>query len=206
MAVRLSISSSIAAPVTPDAVDVYPPAVPADLEVTLRCDVCRLAQWSNTAAAYRRADATRIVQRGTLGGRRQKARKGKDTKAQQHGVPFRATVVLITVALCALLVGLALLFVLGAPRQLLIVAAMAIGLVVSLLITLVWKISVHTGTVAGSVVILALIFGPAVLTCEVLAATVGWTRVELGDHASAQVVGGGIIGAVTAAAVFALLR
>jgi membrane-associated phospholipid phosphatase len=113
----------------------------------------------------------------------------------------------ITVALCSVLVGLALLFVLGAPRQLLIVvAAMAVGLVVSLLITLVWKISVHTGTVAGSIVILALIFGPAVLAFEVLAAIVGWARVELGDHTPAQVVGGGIIGAMTAAAVFTLLR
>lgn len=113
----------------------------------------------------------------------------------------------ITVALCSVLVGLALLVFLGAPRQLLIVvAAMAIGLVVSLLITLVWKISVHTGTVAGSIVILALIFGPAVLILELLAALVGWARVELGDHTPAQVVGGGIIGAVTAAVVFLLLR
>jgi membrane-associated phospholipid phosphatase len=113
----------------------------------------------------------------------------------------------IVVALCSVLIGLALLFILGAPRQLLIVvAAMAVGLVVSLVITLVWKISVHTGTVAGSIVILALIFGPAVLIFELLAALVGWARVELGDHTLAQVVGGGMIGAATAAVVFLLLR
>lgn len=113
----------------------------------------------------------------------------------------------IVVALVSVLVGLSLLVVLGAPRDLLaVVAAMAAGLIVSLLITLVWKISVHTGTVAGTVIILALVFGPWLLALEVCAAIVGWARVELGDHTYAQVIAGGIIGAVVAAVTFSLLR
>lgn len=112
----------------------------------------------------------------------------------------------ILVGLASVLAGLALLVALGAPHQVrVVVIAMAVGLVVSLLVTLVWKISVHTGTVAGAVIILALIFGPAVLVLEAFAALVGWARVELGDHTPAQVVAGGVIGTITAATVFLLL-
>ena len=113
----------------------------------------------------------------------------------------------IVVALVSVLAGLALLVVLGAPRDLLaVVVAMAAGLIVSLLITLVWKISVHTGAVAGTVIILALVFGPWLLVLEVFAFAVGWARMELGDHTRAQVIAGGIIGALVAAVTFSLLR
>ncbi len=113
----------------------------------------------------------------------------------------------ILVGLASVLVGLALVVMLGAPRDLIaVVVAMAAGLVVSLLITLVWKLSVHTGTVAGTVIILALVFGPALLVLEVFSFLVGWARVELGDHTPAQAIAGGIIGALVAALTFSLLR
>lgn len=113
----------------------------------------------------------------------------------------------ILVGLASVLAGLALLAVLGAPRELIaVVVAMAAGLAVSLLITLTWKLSVHTGAVAGTVIILALVFGPALLMLQVFAFLVGWARVELGDHTPAQVIAGGIIGAVVAAVTFTLLR
>ncbi len=119
---------------------------------------------------------------------------------QQRPIP-------ILVGLASVLAGFALLTRLGAPHGLLVViVAMAAGLIVSLLITLVWKISVHTGTVAGTVVILALVFGPVLLILEGLALAVGWARVRLGDHTVAQVIGGGCIGAVVAAATVLVLR
>lgn len=113
----------------------------------------------------------------------------------------------LLVGLTSVLVGLGLLVGLGASRELLaVIGAMAAGLIVAMLTSLAWKLSVHTGAVAGTVVILALIFGPAALALAALAAAVGWARVEVGDHTPAQVVAGGAIGTIVAGIVFPLLR
>jgi membrane-associated phospholipid phosphatase len=66
--------------------------------------------------------------------------------------------------------------------------------------------SIHVASVAGEIVILVLIFGPLFLFLVPMVALVGWARVELGDHTGEQVLAGGAIGAVVAAAVFTLLR
>jgi len=111
------------------------------------------------------------------------------------------------VGIASLLIGLALMVVMGAPRELLaLVAAMGVGLIVSLLVTLLWKISVHVAVVAGAVVILVLVFGPLLLILGPLVALVGWARVEVGDHTPTQVIAGSGLGATVAAAVFMLLR
>ena len=111
------------------------------------------------------------------------------------------------VGIASLLIGLALMVVLGAPRELLaLVAAMGVGLIVSLLVTLLWKISVHVAVVAGAVVILVLVFGPLLLILGPLVALVGWARVEVADHTPAQVIAGSALGAIVAAVVFMLLR
>ncbi len=113
----------------------------------------------------------------------------------------------LLVGVASVLVGLALLSAWGAPRDLVaLVAAMAVGLATSLLVTLVWKISVHTAVVVGAVVILVLVFGPALVALAPLVALVGWARVEVGDHTPAQVVAGAGLGAAVAARVFLLLR
>jgi hypothetical protein len=113
----------------------------------------------------------------------------------------------LLVALGAIFCGVLLLIWLGAPRELVVLlVAMIVGATVCLLITLIWKMSIHTGTVAATALILAIIFGPPLLVLELLAALVAWARVELGVHTPAQVVGGGIIGAAVPAAVFLLLR
>lgn len=111
------------------------------------------------------------------------------------------------VALGAIVCGVALLTWLRAPRELVVLlVAMTVGAVVCLLITLFWKMSIHTGTVAATALILAIIFGPPLIVLEVFAALVAWARVALGVHTPAQVIGGGIIGAAVPAAVFVLLR
>jgi len=83
---------------------------------------------------------------------------------------------------------------------------MGVGLIVSLLVTLLWKISVHVAVVAGAVVILVLVFGPLLLVLGPLVALVGWARVEVADHTPAQVIAGSGLGAAVAAVVFVLLR
>lgn len=113
----------------------------------------------------------------------------------------------LLVGIASLLTGLVLLSLLGAPRLLVaLVAAMAVGLVVALAITLVWKMSIHTAVAAGAVVILVLVFGPAFLLLMSLVALAGWSRVELGDHTPLQVAVGAGVGALVAATVFPLLR
>lgn len=111
------------------------------------------------------------------------------------------------VAIGSIVVSLALLALLGAPRELVaLVAAMTAGLLVTLLVTLRWKISLHAAVSGGAVVILALVFGPAWLAMGVLAGLIGWARVKLTDHSATQVVAGAALGAVVAASVFTLIR
>lgn len=114
---------------------------------------------------------------------------------------------LLLLFVAVVVVGTGLLAALGAPRPVVaLIAAMAVGLAVSLAITLVWKVSVHAATAAGAAVILLLVFGPALWPCLAIPPLVAWSRVEIGDHTPAQVVVGMGMGAAVAAAVFLLLR
>ena len=62
----------------------------------------------------------------------------------------------LLVGVASVLVGVGSLVVLQAPRELVALeAAMAVGLGTSLLVRLVWKISIHVAVAAGAVVILA---------------------------------------------------
>ena len=113
----------------------------------------------------------------------------------------------LLVGMACVLAGLGLMVTQGAPRDLMaLIAAMLAGLLVSLLVTLVWKMSIHAGVAAGSLVILMIVFGPAMLALLPVVALVGWARVRVGDHTLAQVAVGAVVGAAVAATVFSLLR
>lgn len=58
---------------------------------------------------------------------------------------------------------------------------------------------------AGTVMILLLVFGPALLPAALIAAGVGWSRLVLEAHTTAQLLAGTALGG-TAALTFALLR
>jgi len=89
----------------------------------------------------------------------------------------------ILAILGSVLAGVVLMVVLGAPRELLaLMAAMAAGLVVTLAITLVWKVSMHAAVAAGTAVILVLVFGPVLNALWGVVALIGWSRVALRDH------------------------
>jgi membrane-associated phospholipid phosphatase len=104
-------------------------------------------------------------------------------------------------------VGLGLLAVLGAPRELvaLMLAGIA-GLAVFSTVTLWWKMSIHTGVAGGTVVVLTTVYGPAGLVAAPLVPLIGWARIRLGAHTTGQVVAGALVGALVAAAVFPPLR
>jgi membrane-associated phospholipid phosphatase len=119
---------------------------------------------------------------------------------QQRQVPLLAAIVLVVAGLVALVV-------LDAPRELVaLVAAMLTGLAATLVVTLWWKLSLHTAAASGTVAILALTFGPALILILPTVAAVAWSRVRLGDHTPAQTLAGAALGALVATTVFILLR
>jgi membrane-associated phospholipid phosphatase len=112
----------------------------------------------------------------------------------------------LIVGISSVFVGLVLVSSLGAPKPLVaLVASMLAGLVVSLAVTIFWKVSIHTAVVAGAVVILAFTFGPILLVTAPAIALIAWSRVELGDHTPAQVIVGATLGAVVAFTTYPLV-
>jgi membrane-associated phospholipid phosphatase len=67
----------------------------------------------------------------------------------------------------------------------------------------VWKISIHCAVASGSLTLLAFTYGPLVLPGLGLVALLGWSRVAVKDHTTAQVVGGAVLGAAAAALAYA---
>ena len=81
---------------------------------------------------------------------------------------------------------------LGRPRPLLALAvAGLVGLVVAVTVSHWWKMSIHSAVAAGTLVMLALTFGRALLAAVPLLVLVGWSRVRLRDHTLPQVLAGG---------------
>ena len=109
--------------------------------------------------------------------------------------------------LASVLVGLSALVPLGAPRILLaLLTAGTTGLFVFAAVTAFWKMSIHAGVAAGTVVVLIAVYGPWALTAAPLVPLIGWSRLRLSAHTPAQVVAGTLVGALIAGTVFPLLR
>lgn len=124
----------------------------------------------------------------------------------QHIRIRRQRVVPMGLSLLSVVAGITLLRVLGAPADVLaLVVAMLVGLGSSLLVTVGWQISIHMSVACGTVMILLLAFGPALLPAALIAAGVGWSRLVLKAHTAAQLLAGSVLGG-TAALTFALLR
>jgi hypothetical protein len=105
------------------------------------------------------------------------------------------------------LVGLAVLMLGSAPRDVIALSWAMIGtLAFCLAITQWWKISLHATVAAGAVAMVTLLYGPWMLLLTLLVALVCWARVRLTDHDAAQVIAGALVGPVVGGAVFLLLR
>jgi len=119
---------------------------------------------------------------------------------EQRAVP-------LLVAAGSVALGIALLLVVHAPRELVaLVAAMLAGLLVVLTITHWWKVSIHTAVAGGVLGIMLVLFGPWALAGLPLLAAVGWSRMVLDAHSRAQVVVGALAGFTVACALFPALR
>ncbi len=134
-------------------------------------------------------------------------RQVRNGSVTDHHVGLRAQRPhILLVFFVAVLITLVALVSLGSPRELIaLIGASIAGLVVALLITLFWKISIHAGVIAGIVVIFIELFGWHMLLLAPLVAIVGWARVEVGDHTSAQVIAGALTGAAISGIAFAVL-
>ncbi len=109
--------------------------------------------------------------------------------------------------LVSVLVGLALLLAFRAPRPVtaMVVVMFALGVAVTL-VNLVWKLSIHAATAAGSAAVAVILFGPVLLLTAAVVVLVGWSRVQLRDHTTGQVVAGTVIGLAVTVPLFLLLR
>ncbi|HEX6345735.1 hypothetical protein [Umezawaea sp.] len=109
----------------------------------------------------------------------------------------------------SLAVGTTVLVLGGAPPEMLALAgSMFASLVVSMAITfgLKWKVSLHAAVAFAAVVVGAVVHGPWLLVLVVPALLVAWSRVELGDHTTAQVLVGSLMGVVVGGGGYALLE
>ncbi|GGU96173.1 hypothetical protein GCM10010211_74210 [Streptomyces albospinus] len=86
---------------------------------------------------------------------------------------------------------------LGAPRELLVPAALApLGGAAFLVCTRRGKVSLHTSAAAGGIALLSVeVSGWCAVAGVPLLALVGWSRVRLGAHTARQVSAGGVLGA-----------
>jgi membrane-associated phospholipid phosphatase len=116
----------------------------------------------------------------------------------------RPRLVVLAFITASVATGLVLLVVLGAPVLLTgYLAFMLVSVAVLAAITLVWKISIHCAVASGSVTILALAYGPFVLSAYALVGLLAWSRVAVRDHTWLQAVGGTVLGAAAAALAYA---
>ncbi|MGV9383455.1 hypothetical protein ACWDRB_47115 [Nonomuraea sp. NPDC003707] len=108
----------------------------------------------------------------------------------------------------AVMVGLAVLAVLDAPRVVVASAAVMLAWVLVMgAITLWWKISFHTGVSAGTAVMLAHVLPavPVLLVGALLVAAIGWARVQVSHHTPTQALAGAAAGAAATAATLAIV-
>lgn len=113
----------------------------------------------------------------------------------------------LLMCLACALVGLTILTLGSAPRDVLALSwAMIATLLVCLAITQWWKISLHATVAAGAVAMVTLLYGPWMLLLILLVALVCWARVRLTDHGATQVIVGALLGPAVGGAVFLLLR
>ncbi len=72
----------------------------------------------------------------------------------------------------------------------------AISGLLMMVITLCWKISLHTSSLAGALTMLTALYGSSMLPLFGLLILVGWSRVVLRRHTLAQVIAGSLLGIV----------
>ncbi len=111
------------------------------------------------------------------------------------------------IAICLVVIGLILVYLLPAPPEVrALTAAMLAGLVAAATITKVWKISIHAAVAVGITVVFVVTFGPVGLLMAIPALLVSWSRVRLGVHTLVQVIAGAALGALVTGGLYTILH
>jgi membrane-associated phospholipid phosphatase len=149
--------------------------------------------WAAFAALFAAVIPTWFIKRGMRQGRWE----------DRHIGQRRRRLVVLPFIMASVLTSLGAMLLLHAPADMTaIVLAMFASLVPIMVITVWWKVSVHTAVTSGAIVCLAIALGPWWLLAYPLVAAVGWSRVVLRDHTRAQTLVGALVGALTAGLTF----
>jgi len=112
------------------------------------------------------------------------------------------TRIYLPAGLCAIAGGI-MLVLLEAPP--ILIAAFAAGIstvIIFMCINMWWKISVHTGFIAGSVAVLVILYGWMAAITVPLVPLTAWSRIELEHHSVAQATTGAFLAALIVTLVF----
>ncbi|MEV6978007.1 phosphatase PAP2 family protein [Kitasatospora sp. NPDC093806] len=149
--------------------------------------------WAAFAALFAAVIPTLFIQRGI--------RKG--TLEDRHVGHRKRRLTVIPFIMGSVATSFAVMYAAHAPGDLTaMVLAMFAALIPILVITVWWKVSVHTAVASGAVLCLAIALGPWWLLLYPLVALIGWSRVVLRDHTTAQTIVGTVVGAVSAGLTF----
>ncbi|MET9613934.1 hypothetical protein [Kitasatospora indigofera] len=149
--------------------------------------------WALFAALFAAVIPTWFIRRGM--------RKGQ--WEDRHVGRRQRRLVVIPFIMLSVLTSFAVMLWADAPDDMTaMVLAMFAALVPIMVITVWWKVSVHTAVASGAVVCLAIALGAWWLLLHPLVVLIGWSRVVLRDHTRAQTVAGALVGAVSAGLTF----
>lgn len=120
----------------------------------------------------------------------------KHGKVNDYDISHRERrIVPFMIGIVVYLIGALIFEALGAPR---IAAAFmicyAINTFVVMLITFVWKISVHVTSLGGPIAALYFVFGSPMLVLLLLIPPLMWSRVQLKAHTPMQTLAGAVVG------------
>ena len=149
--------------------------------------------WAAFAALFAAVVPTWFIRRGMRRGQWE----------DRHVGQRQRRLVVIPFIMLSVLTSFAVMVWFDAPADMTaMVLAMFASLVPIMVITVWWKISIHTAVAAGAVTCLAIALGPWWLLLYPLVALIGWSRVVLRDHTRAQTLAGAAVGALTAGLTF----
>lgn len=104
---------------------------------------------------------------------------------------------LLVISLVSILIGVALLLVVNAPRVVLLdVGLVLAGLLITGAVTLMWKISIHAAVAAFAFLYAGADAVAGAHLAVVATAIVGWARIRIDHHTPAQVMAGTAVGAI----------
>ncbi len=149
--------------------------------------------WAAFAALFAAVIPTWFIRRGMRRGQWE----------DRHVGQRQRRLIVIPFIMLSVLTSFAVMLLLDAPADMAaMVLAMFAALVPIMVITVWWKISIHTAVASGAVTCLAIALGPWWLLLYPLVALIGWSRVVLRDHTTAQTLAGTVVGALTAGLTF----